>query len=215
MCGAVQLVPLCIWRMGHDRDVSTLATLWVAKGVTEIKRSWVLNHAWRHEEICSSWWRNKMEYFPRYWPFVSGIHRSPVNSPHKGQWRGALVFSVICASIKGWVHNREAGDLRRHRAHYDIIVMDNAIDRRRSFHSHNNKNIFCGKTQGAFKSQWPLNVSPFRQDEFVIDWTGVWQYNIAPSGQKNRLTHGLGYGTTLEISTRHLLWYVKNNQVTF
>ena len=35
----------------------------------------------------------KLKHFPRYWPFVRGIHRSPVNSPHKGQWRGALVFS--------------------------------------------------------------------------------------------------------------------------
>ena len=37
----------------------------------------------------------KWKYFPRYWPFVRGIHRSPVNSPHKGQWRGALNFSLI------------------------------------------------------------------------------------------------------------------------
>ena len=65
----------------------------------------------------------KWEYFPRYWPFVRGIHRSPVNSPHKGQWRGALMFSLICAWINGWVNNREARDLRRHRAHYDVIVM--------------------------------------------------------------------------------------------
>ena len=46
--------------------------------------------------------------FPRYWPFVRGIHRSPVNSPHKGQWRGALIFSLICAWINGGVYNREA-----------------------------------------------------------------------------------------------------------
>ena len=49
--------------------------------------------------------------------------RSPVNSPHKGQWRGALVFSLICTRINGWVNNVEAGDLRRHRAHYDVTVM--------------------------------------------------------------------------------------------
>ena len=39
----------------------------------------------------------KWKHFPRYWPFVRGIHRSPVNSPHKGQWRGALIFSLISA----------------------------------------------------------------------------------------------------------------------
>ena len=65
----------------------------------------------------------KWKHFPRYWPFVRGIHRSPVNSPHKGQWRGALMFSLIFAWINGWVNNREAGDLRRHRAHYDVTVM--------------------------------------------------------------------------------------------
>ena len=65
----------------------------------------------------------KWKHFPRYWPFVRGIHRSPVNSLHKGQWRGALIFSLICVWINGWVNNREAGDLRRYRAHYDVIVM--------------------------------------------------------------------------------------------
>ena len=65
----------------------------------------------------------KWKHFPRYWPFVRGIHWWPVNSPHKGQWRGALMFSLICAWMNACVNNREAGDLRRHRAHYDIIVM--------------------------------------------------------------------------------------------
>ena len=65
----------------------------------------------------------KWKHLPRYWPFVRGIHRSTVNSSHQGQWRGALMFSLICARINGWVNNREAGDLRRHRCHYDVIVM--------------------------------------------------------------------------------------------
>ena len=65
----------------------------------------------------------KWKHFPRCWPFVRGIHRSPVNSPHKDQWRGALMFTLICARINGWVNNRKAGDLRRHRAYYDVIVM--------------------------------------------------------------------------------------------
>ena len=68
----------------------------------------------------------KWKHLPRYWHFVRGIHRSPINSPHKGQWRGALMFSFICARINGWVNNREAGDLRRHHAHYDDIVMHQA-----------------------------------------------------------------------------------------
>ena len=63
------------------------------------------------------------KHFPRYWSFVRGIHRSPVNSPHKGPWRGALMFTLICTRINGWVNNREADDLRRNRVHYDVIVM--------------------------------------------------------------------------------------------
>ena len=72
------------------------------------------------------WWHDdviKWKHFPRNWPFVRGIHRSPVNSPHRGQWRGALMFSLIYVWINDWVNNREAGDLRRYRAHSDVIVM--------------------------------------------------------------------------------------------
>ena len=65
----------------------------------------------------------KWKHFPRYWPFARGIHRSPVNSPHKDQWRGALMFSLICVWINGWVNNGEAGDLRRSRTHYDVTVI--------------------------------------------------------------------------------------------
>ena len=55
--------------------------------------------------------------------FVRGIHRSPVNSPHKGQWRRDLIFSSINAWMNYLVNNRKAGDLGRHRAHYDVTVM--------------------------------------------------------------------------------------------
>ena len=69
-------------------------------------------------------WRHQMETFPRYWPFVWVIHWSLVNSSHKGQWCGALMFSLICAWTNGQVNNRDAGDLRRHWAHYDVIVIN-------------------------------------------------------------------------------------------
>ena len=69
----------------------------------------------------------KWKYFPRYWPFVWGIHRLPVNTPHKGQWRRALMFSLICAWSNDWVNNGEAGDLIHHRAHYDVTVMINEM----------------------------------------------------------------------------------------
>ena len=66
----------------------------------------------------------KWKHFLRYWPFVRGICRTLVNSPHKGQGCGALMFSLTCAWINDWVNNSEAGDLRRHHAHHDVIVMD-------------------------------------------------------------------------------------------
>ena len=72
---------------------------------------------WVHDDVI------KWKHFPRYWPFVRGIHRSSVNSPHKGQWRGALMFSSIWTSTNGLANNRGAGDLRRRRAHHDVIVM--------------------------------------------------------------------------------------------
>ena len=74
--------------------------------------------AWLYHDAIIKW-----KQFPQYWPFVQGIHWSPVNSPHKGQWCWALMFSFICAGINGWVNNREADDLRRHHAHYDVTVM--------------------------------------------------------------------------------------------
>ena len=81
---------------------------------------------WVHRriQICNGpWWRHQMETFSALLALVPGIHRSPVNFAHKGQWRGTLMFSLICASINGWVNSRKAGDLRRHLAHYDVTIM--------------------------------------------------------------------------------------------
>ena len=70
-----------------------------------------------------TWWRHQMETFYALLAICAGIYRSPVNSLHKVQWHGALMFSLICAWINGGVNTWEAGDLRRHGAHYDTTVM--------------------------------------------------------------------------------------------
>ena len=61
--------------------------------------------------------------------------------PRKGQWHGTLMFYLICSWINSWVNNREAGDLRRHPAHYDVIVMDptnaDLLPRDEKCHLHN------------------------------------------------------------------------------
>ena len=72
-----------------------------------------------HDDVTK--WRQ----FPRYWPFVCGI---PMNSHHKGQWRGSLIFSLTWAWINDWVNNRDTGDLRCHRAHYDVTAMRQALN---------------------------------------------------------------------------------------
>ena len=53
-----------------------------------------------------AWWRHQMETFSALLALCAGNSPVPVNSPHNGQWRGALMFSLICARINGWVNNR-------------------------------------------------------------------------------------------------------------
>ena len=66
----------------------------------------------------------KWKHF-RFLALCAGNSPVAVTSPHKGQWRGTLMFSLIYAWINDWVNNRDAGDLRRQRGHYDVIVMEN------------------------------------------------------------------------------------------
>ena len=75
------------------------------------------------QHSSNSWWRHQIETFSALLAICAGNSPTPVNSPHKGQWRGALMFSLICVWINVWVNNREAGDLRRYRVNYGVIVM--------------------------------------------------------------------------------------------
>ena len=68
------------------------------------------------------WWRHQIE-METFSTLLALCRRSPVNSPHKGQWRGALICSLICAWRNGLVNNQYAGDLRRH---YVVTVMHTA-----------------------------------------------------------------------------------------
>ena len=82
----------------------------------------------------------KWKHFLRYWPFVRGSHRSLLNSPHRGQWCGALMFSLVCDWTNDWANNRDAGDLRRHGAHYYVTVMNCVISGTFGYH---NENLLC------------------------------------------------------------------------
>ena len=99
----------------------------------------------------------KSKHFP---PFVRGIQRSSMDSPHKGQWHGALMFSLICVWINGWVNSREAGDLRRYRTHCDVTVM---VDRHANI-AHR-VNALCSRVDS--KDFWRL------QKQGQLTWSTV------------------------------------------
>ena len=101
----------------------------ISAGEHSLHISWRSTHR-LHLYFLFSWWRHQMETCSASLAFVrgihrwlQGIHRSPLNSPHTDQWRVALTFSLICAWTNGWVNNQDAGDLRRHRVHYDVTAM--------------------------------------------------------------------------------------------
>ena len=57
-----------------------------------------------------------------HWPFVRGIHQWSLDSPHKGKWRRALMFSLMCTWTNGEANNGIAGDLRRHNVHVTLLT---------------------------------------------------------------------------------------------
>ena len=69
-------------------------------------------------------------------------------------------FSLICAWLNGWVNNGEAGDLRRHRAHYDVIVMSIACRR-----CHSRLNTMASMDWVKTAARWDDNHL-----SFVIWW---------------------------------------------
>ena len=58
----------------------------------------------------------KWKHFPCYWPFVRGTGEFPSERPVTRSF--GVLFDLRLN--KRLVNNREAGDLRRHRAHYDV-----------------------------------------------------------------------------------------------
>ena len=131
--------------------------------------AWLKRHKWpsQHDDVI------KWKHFPRYWPFVLGIHRSPVNSQHKGQWRGALMFSLIFIWINGWVNNREAGDLKRYRAHYDVTVMKPTHPEFIDNNTQINSYFLCSEIQGPFILHGPYHDDVIKWKHFLRYWSSV------------------------------------------
>ena len=78
---------------------------------------------WRCEQFTGFMMTSSNGSISALLAICAGISPVPVNFPHKCQWRGALMFSLICAWINCWVNNREAGNQRRYSAHYDVTVL--------------------------------------------------------------------------------------------
>ena len=75
-----------------------------------------------NKTMCISWWRHQMETFSASRALCAG--NSPVTGEFPAQRLVTRSFDVFfCVWINSWINNREAGDLRRYRAHYDVIAM--------------------------------------------------------------------------------------------
>ena len=84
---------------------------------------YLVHHDFMESFNQMSWWCHQMETFSALLAICAGNSPVPGEFPNKGQWRGALMFTLIYTRINNWVNNGEAGDLRCYRAHYDVIVM--------------------------------------------------------------------------------------------
>ena len=84
----------------------------------------ICNLPWYHKDLmCIHDDIIKWKHFPRYWPFVRGIHRSRWIHHTKASDAELWFFSLISSWKNCWLNNGKAGDLKRHHAHYDGIVM--------------------------------------------------------------------------------------------
>ena len=103
---------------------------------------------------------------------------SRVNYSHKGQWRGALIFSLICVWINGWVNNREAGDMRRNQAHYDVIVMQfeirfimsRQIKRGHMFNPRSDIGLFCALAHLYGETIYEKRHQPQKRSAVLALW---------------------------------------------
>ena len=122
----------------------------------------------RHDDVI------KWKYFPRYWPFVQRIHRSTLNSPHKRQSRGALIFSLLCAWIDNWVNNREIGDFGPDRALYAVIVMITYFSFTQFCTKHGSViAALCAK----FQNDWTTDTNVMDERDFVRFELTHWDKN--------------------------------------
>ena len=74
--------------------------------------------------LIDAWWRHQMGTFSALLAICEGDLTVTGEFPSQRPVTRSFVFSLICFWINGWVNSCESGDLRRHRTHYDFIVME-------------------------------------------------------------------------------------------
>ena len=79
---------------------------------------WVETDLCSHHDDVMKWKR-----FPRYWPFVMGIHRSPVDSPFKGSVTAVLMFFFDVRLNKLLNEQSNCWWVETPRRSFDAIVM--------------------------------------------------------------------------------------------
>ena len=127
--------PMWMWVCLHGIACHTAISIkWHTKSGVELKMNWLNSDQFRLSIPIQFQFKNlSIQFQFNSWidpsPALWGIHRSPMDSPHKGQWRGAFMFTLICALTHGWTNNGDAGDLRSHRAHYDGTVTLELVER--------------------------------------------------------------------------------------
>ena len=119
------MVQIMVWRPPGDKPLSELVMVMLPAHicVTRHQRQWVKRFRNVLKPAEFPWWRHQMETFSALLAICAGNSPVPGEFPTQRPVTRALMFSLICVWINDWVNNREAGDLRRYRAHYDVSVM--------------------------------------------------------------------------------------------
>ena len=104
--------------LAHNQSILVQAMAWCRQ-----ETSHYMSQCWQRSLSPCGITRLQCVIISALLALCAGNSPVPVKSPHKGQWRRALIFSLICAWINDWVNNHEAGDSRRHHGHHDVNVM--------------------------------------------------------------------------------------------
>ena len=125
---------------------------------------------------------------------MRGIYRSPANSPHKGQWRGALMFSLICAWTNSWTNKGDAGDLRGHRTHDDVTVTY-------LNYSHSVRHCCPAQMYNTVQGQLPVEIYSYLNRPHFYQTRSAW--SVDQGSNKN---HSPAYNFTPTVTKVCVMW---------